>query len=174
MGQEPKIEIPPEDLPRPVPEPAAARRWTASRPGDMHTPAEVPWGGPFGTPGPDTGYALKLAAAADFALDDNERRHSVETLLVLIMGARASLLGKAPSADDLGFALMLLGLDAGREIPDAANTQLASARRHWAPLVAHSGGAARALAAKLTPSLLRMSQDDLRHRLALGEVPLAA
>ena len=173
MGQEPKIEIPPEDLPRADPEPAPARRWKAARPGDLHAPSEVPWGGQFGTPGPDAGYALRLAAQADYALDDDETRGSVESVLVLIMGARASLFGKAPSADDLGFALMLLGLDADREIPESTTGQLAAARRYWAPRVAHSPADGRELSARLNMELLRLSHDELRHQLALGEVPLA-
>ena len=173
MGQEPTIEIPEADRPRSVPTPAPARRWAPSRPGDLHAPSEVPWGGPFGTPGPDTGYALKMAADAEYQLDEGERRHAVDAVLLLIMGARASLFGKAPSSDDLGFALMLLGLDAAKEIPESTTAALAAARRHWAPRVAHSTAAARALAAKLSPELLRLSPDELRHRLALGEVPLA-
>ncbi|MDH3607192.1 MAG: hypothetical protein OER12_09355 [Acidimicrobiia bacterium] len=173
MGQEPSLEIPQEDRPRAVATPAPARRWSASRPGDLHAPSDVPWGGPFGTPGPDTGYGLKLAAGATLNLAEDERRHPVERVLVLIIGARASLFGKAPSADDLGFAVMLLGLDTSREIPEAATTQLAAARRYWAPRVAHSTADARRLSARLTPDLLALSPDDLRHRLALGEVPLA-
>lgn len=173
MGQEPQVEIAPEDIPRAVPEPAPARRWTASRPGDLHAPGEVPWGGAFGTPGPDTGYALKLAAGAPYILDAGENRHNVDSTLILIMSARASLAGKAPSPDDLSFALMLLGLDTREEVPTAATARLAASRKHWSPRVAHSNAAARAMSGLLTPDLLRLSLEDLRHRLALGEVPLA-
>ncbi len=172
MGQEPNIEIALEDQPRTPPEPAPARRWSASRPGDLHTPADVPWGGAFGTPGPDTGYALKLASGASFELEEGESRPNVESTLVLIMGARASLFGKAPSADDLAFGLMVLGLDRREEIPEAAMARLAETRRHWGPRVAHSKAAGRGLSTRLTPELLRLSLEDLRHRLALGEVPL--
>jgi len=173
MGQEPTFEISPGDLPRTTAEPAPALRWKASRPGDLHAPSDVPWGGAFGTPGPDTGYALKLASDAVYELDAGESRHNVESTLVLIMGARASLFGKAPSADDLGFGLILLGLDSSQEIPEAVMARLMESRRHWAPRVAHSKSAARALAARLTPQLLGWSLADLRQRLALGEVPLS-
>lgn len=172
MGQEPKIEIAIEDMPRPVPEPAPARRWTASRPGDLHSPADVPWGGAFGTPGPDTGYALTLARGASFALSEGEDRHNVEQALLLVMGARASLFGKAPSADDLGFALLLLGLDTREEVPAAVTAQLAAGRKHWAPRLANDKWEARLFVGRLAPPLLKLSQGDLRHRLALGEVPL--
>jgi hypothetical protein len=171
MGQEPKIEILLED--RPIAEPGPARRWTASRPGDLHTPAEVPWGAGFGTPGPDTGYALKLASQADIELEPDEDRHNVESVLILIMSARASLFGKAPSADDLAFALLLVGLDADvGPVPAAGVTALTANRRYWAPRVAHGSAQARRLVSRLSPELLRLSVADLRHQLALGEVPL--
>ncbi len=173
MGQEPRYEIPLGDRPRASAEPAPARRWKASRPGDLHAPSEVPWGGAFGTPGPDTGFALKLAANAAYELDADESRHNVESMLLLIMGARASRFGKAPSADDLSFGLMLLGLDSREEIPEAVMARLAESRRHWAPRVAHNKSAGRALAARLTPELLSRSLEDLRHRVSLGEVPLS-
>jgi hypothetical protein len=174
MGQEPKIEIPLEDLPRATSGPAPARRWSASRPGDLHTPAEVPWGGAFGTPGPDTGYALKLASAASYELEEGESRHNVQSVLLLLMSARASRFGKGPSADDLAWSLMLLGLDRQEEIPQAAMARLAEDRQYWAPRVANSNAAARRLSAKLTPELLARSVVDLRHHLALGELPLAS
>lgn len=173
MGQEPTFEIPPGDLPRTTAQPAPALRWKATRPGDLHAPSDVPWGGAFGTPGPDSGYARKLAAGATYQLGEDESRHNVESMLVLIMGARASLFGKAPSADDLAFGLMLLGLDTREEIPGAVITRLAEGRRHWAPRVTHNQATARALVARLTPPLLELSIEDLRHRLALGEVPLS-
>ena len=174
MGQEPKIEIPPEDLPRAVPEPAPARRWKATRPGDLHRPEDVPWGGAFGTPGPDTGYALKLTSGAEFELGEGESRSNVEQILLVIMGARASLFGKAPSADDLSFPLLLLGLDDREEVPVSARSRRAESRRYWARRVPHSNAADAAFGSMLTPTLLSQSTADLRHRLSLGEMPLAA
>ena len=173
MGQEPTIEIPLEDLPRPTAEPAPARRWKPSRPGDLLAPADVPWGGAFGTPGPGTGYALKLASGASYELEAGESRANVESVLLLIMSARASWFGKAPSSDDLAWSLMVLGLDRQEEIPQAVMARLAESRRYWAPRVAHSNAAARRLSARLAPELFARSVVDLRHQLALGEVPLS-
>ena len=173
MGQEPKIEIAAEDRPRAVPEPAPARRWRASRPGDIHAPSDVPWGGGFHTPGPDTGYAHKLVADADIAIDEDESRSNIETILVLVMSARASLFGKAPSPDDLDYALVLAGLGGREGLPEAVIAQLAERRRYWAPRVANSKSQARALVGRLDQEMLRLSVEDLRHRLALGEVSLA-
>ncbi len=173
MGQEPRIEIADEDRPRAVPEPAQARRCSASRPGDLHAPSDVPWGGGFHTPGPDTGYAYKLAAGAEYAIDESENRGNVEAMLVLIMSARASLFGKAPSSDDLDYALVLAGLGGREGLPDSVLTQLADRRRYWAPRVVHNKSEARALVGRLDQDMLRLSVEELRHRLALGEVSLA-
>jgi hypothetical protein len=68
---------------------------------------------------------------------------------------------------------MVLGLDHQEEIPQAVMARLAENRQYWAPRVAHSNAAARRLSARLTPELFSWSVVDLRHRLALGEVPLA-
>jgi hypothetical protein len=170
MGQEPNIETSFAGLPGAAPGPA--RRWAASRPGDLHTPGDVPWGAGFGTPGPDTGYALKLAAEADYQLDPGEDRHNVDSVLVLIMSARASLFGKAPSADDRSFALLMIGLGSEDPVPEAGIAALTANRKYWAPRVSHGSAAARRLVSKLSPELLRLSVPDLRHQLALGEVPL--
>ena len=173
MGQEPSVEIADDDRPRAVPEPAPARRWSASRPGDIHDPSQVPWGGGFHTPGPDTGYAHKLAADADLTIHADESRGNVEEMVVLIMSARASLFGKAPSPDDLDYALLLAGLGGREGLPEAVLDQLAERRRHWGPRVANSKSQARALVGGLDKENLRLSVEDLRHRLALGEVSLA-
>ncbi|MGI9648593.1 MAG: hypothetical protein ACR2OI_08760 [Acidimicrobiia bacterium] len=173
MGQEPKIDITAADAPRPQAGPAPARRWKAARPGDLHSPDDVPWGGGFGTPGPDTGYALKLAAGAEYELEEGESRHNVDATLAVVMSMRASSTGKAPSADDLSFALLLLGLDAREEVPDSVTSRLVAARKQWAPRAAHSNLAARQMSGLLPPELLALSPADLRHRLALGEVPLS-
>ena len=173
MGQEPKIEIPLDDLPRATSGPAPARPWKATRPGDLHAPADVPWGGAFGTPGPDTGYALKLASEASFELEAGESRPNVQSVLLLIMSGRASWFGKAPSSEDLAWSLMVLGLDRQEEIPQAVMARLAESRQYWAPRVGHSNAAARRLSARLTPELFAWSLVDLRHHLALGEVPLS-
>ena len=65
MGQQPNIELEIADLPRPRPAPDPARRWKPSRPGELHSPEEVPWGGAFGTTGPDTGFVYRLIAEKD-------------------------------------------------------------------------------------------------------------
>ncbi len=109
MGQEPNIDIGPEDLPRATPEPGAPRRWSPRRPGDLGSPAEVPWGGVFGTPGPETGYAFRIVGRLDLPGGEHHRR-DVEAVLVAVMAARASAIGRSPTASDAAAAIDLLDL----------------------------------------------------------------
>ena len=101
MGQQPNMPLAVEDSPRAELRPAPARRWQASRPGDAAAPSDVPWGGAFGTPGPDTGYVLRLLA-------DGRHGREEARALATIAGARASRLGRAPVAADLEAAEIIL------------------------------------------------------------------
>ncbi len=109
MGQEPNIPIGIEDLPRATFEPPAERRWRPSRPGEVGSPSEMPWGGSFGTPGPDIGFAIKIVRGRELPGPEHLRT-DVEAAVVAVMAARASALGRAPTAPDLDVALDLLGL----------------------------------------------------------------
>src|SRR4030042_1832111 len=102
-----------EDLPRPGALPAPPGRWRARRPGDLGSPGEVPWGGAFGTPGPDTGYPLGLLSERPLALAAGERRDDAEAAVAALMAARASALGRAPVAADAEVAELILGYRPG-------------------------------------------------------------
>ncbi|MBI5157788.1 MAG: hypothetical protein HZA58_07225 [Acidimicrobiia bacterium] len=130
MGQQPNIPLGIEDLPRHTPHPPAPGRWRPDRPGDLRTPGEVPYGVGFGTPGPDTGYALRLLRDRDLP-GGTERRADVTAAVAAVMGARAAALGRAPVPADVDAAITLLALD------DAAASRLAG--------VAHDHARLRAL-----------------------------
>lgn len=115
MGQQPNIPISVADLPRATAKPAAARRWRPDRPGDLVSPDQVPWGGAFGTPGPDTGYALRLLRRRAIEIPRG-LRDDVEAALMAVVSARSSALGRAPVAPDIDLAIGLLGLPAGAEV----------------------------------------------------------
>jgi hypothetical protein len=114
VGQEPNIPLGFEDLPRPTPKPSAPRRWSPRRPGEVGSPAEMPWGGSFGTPGPDIGFAIRIARTRGIP-GPEERRADAEAAIVAVMAARASAVGRAPTNPDFDVAVDLLGLgsDAG-------------------------------------------------------------
>ncbi|MGH8928628.1 MAG: hypothetical protein ACRDWH_09780, partial [Acidimicrobiia bacterium] len=65
LGQQPNVRIDRSDSPRPTEEPDPPRRWRPTRPGVITKPEQQPWGGSFGTPGPDTGFAYRIIRAAD-------------------------------------------------------------------------------------------------------------
>lgn len=109
MGQQPNIAITLADLPRATPKPAAPARWRPHRPGEITSPDEMPWGGLFGTPGPDTGYALLLLRGRDLPGGD-DHRDDVEAAILAIVSARGSAMGRAPVSQDIDLAIDLLGL----------------------------------------------------------------
>lgn len=142
MGQQPNIPLGMEDLPRPEARPAPPRRWRAGRPGDPASPADVPWGGAFGTPGPDSGYALRLLEGRTAAGEE-------AAALAVVMSARASRLGRAPVAADVEAARIILAL-AGT----ASAGQGAEGRRR--------------LLESVDPGLLPAPLDELRRRRPAG------
>jgi len=162
VGQQPNIQLHLEDLPRPEAHPGPARRWSGGRPGDLVSPQQIPWGGAFGTPGPDTGYALRLLADRPPAPAEGERRTDLERTVAALMAARASLLGRAPVVGDAEVAEMILGLRA--EGPAAAVA--ADARRRFS---GHGAEGGRRLLEAIDPALLAAPAAEVRRRWAAGE-----
>jgi hypothetical protein len=112
MAVDPYVPVGPEDVPRqslPVP---PARGWRATRPGDIDPAVGVGCRGIlFGTPGPDSGYALTLArrfrdritAVAPETVGD------AEAVAAGLAMRRAALFGRAPVVSDLEVAFTLFG-----------------------------------------------------------------
>ncbi len=169
MGQEPNIPLGIEDLPRPTPSPDAARRWTPDRPGELHGPGDVPWGGMFGTPGPDTGYVLRLIHHAEFALLPGEDRHDAEVALAAVAAARASHFGRAPTRDDVEVARLVLGY--ADDLPEAVRADFAADRPAWIANLSHRPAQERRLVSSVPIDLLTSPVDDVRRRVAAGERP---
>jgi hypothetical protein len=109
LGHEPNIRLGSDDLPRDDAPPGAPRRWSPQRPGDLGSPDDVPWGGAFGTPGPDTGFAFRLVRDRELP-GSAHQRPDVEAVVVAVMSARASAIGRAPIASDVSAAIGLLEL----------------------------------------------------------------
>lgn len=153
MGQQPNLPLTVEDLPRAEPHPAPARRWRAGRPGDVASPADVPWGGAFGTPGPDAGYALRL-------LEGRSSGEGVDPRAVAaVMGARASLVGRAPVAADAEAAEIILT----PALPPASGTGGSRAQA-----LGPGAEGLRRLLESLDPGLLGAPLDELRRRRPAG------
>ena len=104
MGQEPNIRLGVEDLPRATAKPGVPDGWSPGRPGEIGSPEEMPWGGAFGTPGPDIGFAHRIVRGMDLPGD----RETLEPIVIAVMAARASAVGRAPTAKDAAMALDLI------------------------------------------------------------------
>jgi len=168
VGQQPNIELEISDLPRPRPKPAPSRRWRPDRPGDMASPDDVPWGGSFGTTGPDTGYVLRLLKSRQIALGAGEHRGNVDAAVLALAGARASALERSPISQDIDVALLVLGL-APDGIPAETIDALAAERAKRLPGLSHDAAQARALVAAVPVDRLRTTPDELRAATAAGE-----
>lgn len=145
MAQQPNVELSPADLPKPVLEPAPARRQRIPRPGVITTPQEKPSGPGYGTPGPDTGWALRILAGAELPEDSPVLRK----LVAALMGARAAHFGRAPIREDLDVALALLGLGTSRS-PDRD-----ARRERWMAVTAHEKSPGRVAVAEAGDDLYR-------------------
>lgn len=89
--------------------PRRPESWTADRPGDLDR--GQPRGERFGAPGPDLGFALKIARTFDdrLHLAEGEDHHDVVGGCVAVAMRRASLFGRAPVVHDLTVAYTLWG-----------------------------------------------------------------
>jgi len=114
--------------------PRRADSWRAERPADFADDQRQPQGDLLGSPGPDQGYALKLARLLEPELQLTSGEHARDALagIVAIGLKRASLLGRAPVIHDLRIAATLWGyLDA------AADPALVRLRRELFEEVGH-------------------------------------
>lgn len=133
MAQQPHIELDRADLPRPELTPSAST-WRPCRPGEITAPEQAEWGGSFGRPCPDAGWALRLVHEAEF--DRGDRPDVLEQIVATTAGARASLAGRGPTSEDVEVALLLLGLRP-EHLPDEVVGVLAAARRSTIDHAAH-------------------------------------
>jgi hypothetical protein len=134
--------------------------WTPSRPAELRTPRRPP--GPVeGTPGPDSGFALRLAHrfGPELELGEGESEHDVVLGVALIASKRAALYGRAPSVYDVRHALMLwCFLD--EDVP----AELGQARRAAFSAISHDYVAQRELVDAVPDDVLRLGPDDARGR----------
>ncbi len=170
MAQQPKIELEFGDLPRARMEPMPARPWRPNRPGDFSGPGDVPAGPGFGTPGPDTGYALRLLAERDLDLEPDEDIERVRAAAINLVSARAAHFGRAPSRSDIDAVLALMGLHA--DVTGTFRSALGADRRRWVKKAAHGAMYGRALVAAVDDDLLYAPVEEIVDRLRSGVRPL--
>jgi hypothetical protein len=131
--------------------------WTASRPAELHGPT-AHRGPSVGTPGPDAGFALRLARRFehDLKLGEGETEHDALFGAALIAARRAASFGRAPSIYDVQFALAYWSFLV--DAPDA----LKAARRRAFASVSHDYVTQRALVDVMDEETLRRKPDDVQ------------
>jgi hypothetical protein len=129
--------------------------WTTSRPAELVVPA-VRRGRSIGTPGPDSGFALRLAKRFEHELKLTEGESTEDVVLgvALVASKRAALFGRAPSVYDVRFALNLWGfLD---DVPPGR----AAERRAAFSSISHDYVAQRALVDSVPEEALRRTPEE--------------
>ncbi len=129
--------------------------WTASRPADLRIPSRVR-GASVGTPGPDAGFALRLAKRFehDLKLGPGEHEHDVIFGVALLAARRAALFGRAPCIYDVQHALALWRFQ--DELPESQR----EARRAAFSSVSHNYTSQRELVEAVSEDVLRLSPED--------------
>lgn len=116
----------------------------------------MPSGGAFGTPGPDTGWALRIIRTLDPQVDPD-----LEAVLAALMAARASVNGRAPIPQDLEVAKLLCGMS------EAAPASLIERRRRWLGAVPHERSKGRMAVSEVDRGLLATDPEAIRASLGL-------
>lgn len=168
MGQQPNLELVGTQPTEPGDEPGPPRPWRPTRPGEIHGPEEVPTGGPFGTTGPDAGYAYRLVAERDLEFPVGERRADAVAVLGAVTAARAARFGRGPTAGDVEMAETVLGYDTDG-LPKDTVAKIATERLERIAGAAHHPDRVRRVVAAVPDEVLTADVEDIRERLAAGD-----
>ena len=157
------VPVLPQDRPRRAEELPPAVRWVPNRPGDFAlATADQPAGAGLGTPGPDQGYALKLARRFEDKLQLAAGEHPEDAVAGCLGVAtkRSALFGRAPVIYDLELAFTLWGFlaDAPPDLVSFRKPLFEAARHHYWDL--------RAISDRVPESTLRLSPEQVRSQLA--------
>ena len=161
MPQPEYVPVQAEDEVRPVERLPPPKRWVPDRPGDQHG-ADRPAGRGMGVPGPDQGYALRLARRFEGRLElapgESEEDAVVGCLGVALK--RAALFGRAPVIHDLELAFVLWGFagDAPADLVEFRQVLFRSGSHHY--------WEQRMIADCVPESTLRLSALEVHARLA--------
>jgi hypothetical protein len=159
MAQPTFVPIAEADQVRPARHMHVPGAWTTSRPAELTVP-EHRRGRSMGTPGPDSGFALRLAHRfePDLKLEEGETEHDVALGVALIASKRAAMFGRAPSVYDVRLALNLWGF------LDEAPAELKAKRRAAFSSISHDYVAQRRLVDSIDEDVLRLTPEDARFK----------
>jgi hypothetical protein len=141
------------------------RPWVADRPADVRFPAR-PGGRQLGSPGPDQGYALRLARRFEgrLRLRTGESADDVLVGSALLASRRSALFGRAPTIHDVETALCLWGF-----LGDDPPVDLVAQRRLAFSAAAHDYVTQRALVDRVPEAAIRLRADAAAAKVASGE-----
>ena len=147
------------ELPRPEDPIPPPRPWMANRPADLK--GRQPVGRGLGRPGPDQGYALRLAHRFEDRLELTETEHKDDAVAGCLGVAlkRASIFGRAPVIWDLELAFTLWGFLGG------APAELVAFRKPSFEGARHHYWEQREICDSVPEDTLRMTPDDVRRGL---------
>lgn len=131
--------------------------WTTSRVAELAAGPTDRSGAGIGTPGTDSGFALRLAQRFhdELKLGDGESAHDVLLGVGLVASKRAALFGRGPCIHDVRFALNLWGFLG--DVP----TDLLDDRRAAFSSLSHDYVAQRALVDSVPDETLRQRPEDV-------------
>ena len=134
--------------------------WTSSRPSELRG-TRAPAGAFLGTPGPDQGFALKLARRFEDRLVLTPGEHAEDALVgcTAVAMRRAASYGRAPVIHDLTLAFTLFGFLSG------APADLVAAREPLFRSASHHYQAQRTIADCVPEATLRLTPEQVAERL---------
>ncbi len=134
--------------------------WTQSRPAEVRSTAQ-PRGRRMGSPGPDVGYALKLARYLEdeVELQPGEHLHDAMAGITAVAMRRAAGFGRAPVLVDLRTAATLWGYLPG------APADLVAFRVPVFRGASHLYGVQRAISDRVRPETYRLTPEAVAERL---------
>jgi hypothetical protein len=163
MAVDPYVPTRQEDAPRRSVAIPPAQGWRAVRPGDIDPEVRSgPKGVLFGTPGPDSGYALTLAKRFrdQITAVAPETVHDAEVVGAQVAMRRGGLFGRAPVWTDLEHGFTLFGW-----LGDAP-ADLVEWRRFAAAGVGHDYARRTVLVEQIPEWVVRQRPDQIRDRVA--------
>ncbi len=160
MTQPSFVPITEADQVRPALRLRVPRPWTTSRPAELRFPVS-PGGRGRGTPGPDQGFALRLArrSADRVRLGPGESEEDVIVGAALLATRRAALFGRAPTVHDVETALSLWGF-----LDDHPPEELVEARRRAFSSASRDYHVQRALVDRIPEAAIRLPAADVAVR----------
>jgi hypothetical protein len=134
--------------------------WTQSRPAELRS-AVRPTGSQLGSPGPDQGFALKLARRFEVRLELAAGESSEDAIAgcTAVAMRRCARFGRAPAIQDLAFGFTLWGF------LGAAPADLVEARGPLFRSADHHYKAQRAIADSVGDETLRLTPEAVAERL---------